>query len=86
MAFRIIKPIEEQKTEAITKIKQLSSDRILSNYPIYRQLNISRLPYSEEAILMFSLIDGIRNASNTAESGINSATTITEIRGIVSGF
>jgi hypothetical protein len=86
MAFLITKPLEEQKTEAILKIKELSSDRITLSYPIYRQLNISRLPYSEEAIAMFSFIDDIRNASNLAESEINSATTITEIRDIVSGF
>jgi hypothetical protein len=86
MAFIITRPLEEQKTEAILKIKELSSDRITSSYPIYRQLNISRLPYSEEAIAMFSFIDDIRNASNLAESGINSATTVSEIRAIVSGF
>jgi hypothetical protein len=86
MAFLITKPLEEQKTEAILRIKQLSSDRIISSYPIYRQLNISRLPYSEEAIAMFSFIDDIRNASNMAESEINTATTVSEIRDIVSGF
>ena len=86
MAFIITRPLEEQKTEAILKIKELSSDRITSSYPIYRQLNISRLPYSEEAIAMFANIDNIRNASNLAESGINSATTVSEIRAVVSGF
>jgi hypothetical protein len=86
MAFLITRPLEEQKTEAILKIKELSSDRITSSYPIYRQLNISRLPYSEEAIAMFAFIDDIRVNSNLAESGINSATTVSEIRDIVSGF
>ena len=86
MAFLITKPLGEQKTEAILKIKELSSDRITTSYPIYRQLNISRLPYSEEAIAMFSFIDDIRVNSNLAESEISSATTITEIRDIVSGF
>jgi hypothetical protein len=86
MAFLITRPLEEQKTEAILKIKELSSDRITSSYPIYRQLNISRLPYSEEAIAMFSFIDDIRVNSDLVESGINSATTVSEIRDIVSGF
>lgn len=65
------------------QINQLASQKILSKYPIYKQLNLAR---TEEAQVMYSWIDNIRNLSNIANTNIEASTTLEQINSIVANF
>ena len=65
------------------QINQLSSQKILSKYPIYKQLNIGRTP---EAQVMYDWIDNIRSLSNIATASIAQAVTQEEITAIADNF
>ena len=79
MPFILTKPLKTHKTESISKVKALAGDKILSVYPIYKQLNIAR---TEEAPTMYAYIDLVRSLSNLATDSITSAIDIIEIRAI----
>ena len=65
------------------QINQAASQKILSKYPIYKQLNIGRTP---EAQVMYDWIDNVRNLSNIATANITQAVTQDEITTIVDNF
>lgn len=76
------------QSENTTRVNQLASQKILSKYPIYLQLN---LPYdfgqdSVEVETMRSWIDSVRTLANAAKAEIASATTLPEITTIVDTF
>lgn len=71
------------QSEGNKQINQLSSQKILSKYPIYKQLNIGRTP---EAQVMYDWIDNVRNLSNIATANITQAVTQDEITTIVDNF
>lgn len=86
MPFIITKPLDEQKQEFISEVNSIAGVKITDSYPLYKQINLGRLPDSAETIAMYSFIDSVRNASNTASASINSASSITEIRVAVDQF
>lgn len=86
MPFIITKPLDEQKQEFIAEVNKLAGDKILSLYPIYKQINLGRTPEAQETIDMYAYIDGIRNHSNEANNGIILTTSIAEIRVLVDQF
>ena len=78
--------LDLQKADAVLKVDNSASVKILAIYPLYKQNNISRLPTSEEALAMYAYIDSIRALAQTAKAVINAATSIVEIRAAVEGF
>ena len=83
MAFAIKRPIEQHQQEAIEEINKLASDRILSRYPVYKQLNNSR---TNEAITMWPWIDNIRDLAKVAKNAVMVANNITAIKTAVSNL
>ena len=71
------------RVNSTEKINQFASQKILSKYPIYKQLNIGR---TSEAQVMYDWIDNIRNLSNIATASIAQAVTQEEITPIVDNF
>lgn len=71
------------QSEAIVQVNQLSSQKILSKYPIYKQLNIGRTP---EAQVMYDWVDNVRNLSNIADANIETSTTLEQINSTVDNF
>lgn len=71
------------QSDGSKQINQQASQKILSKYPIYKQLNIGRTP---EAQVMYDWIDNIRNLSNIATANITQAVTQDEITTIVDNF
>lgn len=71
------------QTDGNKQINQLAGQKILSKYPIYKQLNIAR---TDEASAMYSWIDNIRDLSNIATANITQAVTQEEITAIVDNF
>lgn len=76
-------PISELKLLNTEAINNIASDKILSVYPYYKQLNIAR---TTDAATMYAWIDNIRSLSNVATSSINDATDSQTIYGIVADF
>lgn len=75
--------VEIIQNKAIEETNQLASQKILSKYPIYKQLNLAR---TDDAQVMYSWIDNIRNLSNIATANIEQAVTQEEITTIVDNF
>ena len=71
------------RADGSKQINQLASQKILSKYPIYRQLNIGR---TSEAQVMYDWIDNIRDLSNIATANITQAVTQEEITAIADNF
>lgn len=71
------------QSDGSKQINQAASQKILSKYPIYKQLNLAR---TEEAQVMYSWIDNIRNLSNIANANIEASTTLEQINSIVENF
>lgn len=75
--------LDKAKADAVKQINHLASQKILSKYPIYKQLNIAR---TDDAQVMYSWIDNIRNLSNIANANIETSTTLEQINSIVDNF
>ena len=86
MAFILIRPLATHQAESITTINALAGDKILSSYPIYKQLNLGRDNSSLSSAAMYAYIDSIRTLSNVANTAISSAADVAEIRGIEAQF
>lgn len=73
------------RKESIDETNKIAGDNILIKYPIYKQIN---LPYDnpDEAAIMRSWINSIRELSNTYCAQINSATLKSEMTTIISQF
>lgn len=69
--------------DSIKQVNQLASQKILSKYPIYKQLNLAR---TDTAQVMYDWIDNIRNLSNIANANIETSTTLEQINSIVDNF
>ncbi len=78
--------IDIVRNRTITKVNNQAGIKITSLYPIYKQLNISRNPTSQEALAMYLYIDSIRSLSNIANFNITSAAEVSQIREIETGF
>lgn len=78
--------IEVARKDYKNIINSMAGDKILSNYPTYRQMNYNRDPTAQATIDMNLWVDGIRAESNVATSSIDSATDLATIEGIVEGF
>ena len=78
--------IEVARTDYKTIINNMAGDKILSNYPTYRQINYNREPAAPATLAMNLWIDGIRAESNVTTSSIDLATDLATIEGIVEGF
>jgi hypothetical protein len=78
--------IEVARTDYKTIINNMAGDKILSNYPTYRQTNYNREPAAPATLEMNLWIDDIRAESNIATSSIDLATDLATIEGIVDGF
>lgn len=86
------------KLEAIDKINTITSTKILSVYPDWKQRNMTARfvelitlneTTSEEAVAIqsaWSWIKSVRDASNVATNGINNATNYPDIRTIVENY
>lgn len=74
------------KTDYKLTVNTLAGDKILAQYPTYRQMNYNREPLAQATIDMNLWIDGIRAESNVATSSIDLATDLATIEGIVDGF
>lgn len=75
--------LDKAKADSVKQINQAASQKILSKYPIYKQLNIGRTP---EAQVMYDWIDNVRNLSNIATASIEQAMTQEQIDSIVDNF
>ena len=75
--------LDKAKADAVKQINQAASQKILSKYPIYKQLNLAR---TDEAQVMYDWIDNIRNLSNIANANIETSTTLEQINSIVDNF
>lgn len=78
--------LDKVKLDTIQLINRKAGSKIIEVYPVYKQLNIGRIPNSSEAIAMFTFIDNIRDISNTLITNVNSATTLEEIKTITKDF
>lgn len=78
--------LDTAKNDYKLDINRLAGDKILSQYPTYRQINYNRDPTAQATIDMNLWIDGIRAESNIATSSIDLATDLATIEGIVEGF
>jgi len=78
--------LQIKKDRAINEIKQIAYEKISNQYPVYKQLNITREPTSSEALVMYAYIDNIRNLSNISENNIASASSIAEVDNIIKEF
>lgn len=67
------------KEATLKEINSLASSKILSQYPIYKQLNLGRDSTIAEAITMYAYIDTIRNLSNITTEEVNSKATAEDI-------
>ena len=86
MQINITKPLLTHKLEYITEVDSLASVKILAIYPFYKQHNVSRTPLSEEAVVMYAYIDGIRSLAQVAKATISIATSTIEISRAVDSF
>jgi tRNA splicing endonuclease len=86
MPFIITKPLEIQKQEFILEVNKQASDKILSKYPIYKQLNLSQDQTSSECISMYAWINQIRTLCNKTKDSITTATNMPEIKQIEAEF
>lgn len=71
------------QSDGSKQTNQLASQKILSKYPIYKQLNLAR---TDTAQVMYDWIDNIRNLSNIANTNIETSTTLEQINSIVDNF
>lgn len=78
--------LESIRKDGKVRVNKLAGDKILSQYPTYRQMNYNREPTAQATIDMNFWIDGIRAESNIATSSIDLATDLATIEGIVEGF
>lgn len=81
--FKFEVSMENVRLQYNLQINQLASQKILSKYPIYKQLNLAR---TDDAQVMYSWIDNIRNLSNIANANIETSTTLEQINAIVDNF
>lgn len=98
MPFIITKPLDEQKQEFIAEVNALAGAKILALYPDYKQRNMTARYVelvtlgeldTQEALSIKSAwewIKSVRERSNVANLGIQSASTIAEIKPIVDQF
>jgi hypothetical protein len=86
MAFLITKPLEKHKAEYIERINQIASDKILLNYPLYKQLNILRENDDVVKSLMASFIDTIRSFADEAKISIGLSDSIPEMLSIIRNY
>lgn len=71
---------EKFRLNSINIINSKAGDKILTTYPMYKQINLGRVPYTNETLAMFTYIDTIRTLSNIATNSITLATTVVQIR------
>lgn len=79
-------PINKQKEATTILVNKLASDKILTIYPMYKQINLGRTPDSTEAVTMYAYIDLVRSLSNLTNTIINSSTTVESVRDVVESF
>ena len=61
------------KTRSIDLVNKQASDKILSKYPIYKQINLSHDQSAPETITMINYINAIREQVHFAENNISIA-------------
>jgi hypothetical protein len=98
MAFEITRPLQQHKDEATSNINALAGEKILTRYPQYKQANMTARAVELQSLNQVGSIEWlaiqaawdwvkiIRTASNTANSAIVTAATVSEIRLIENNF
>lgn len=74
------------KTRTIDLVNKQASDKILSKYPIYKQLNLSQDQASSECMSMYTWINQIRTLCNKTKDSIALATNVPEIKQMEAEF